>query len=59
MIGSEKIWKEEIMIVNGFVNGNLEVGKLNINMVLYVINKKKLLVCFFGIFILYFYYGII
>lgn len=47
------------MIVNGFVNGNLEVGKLNINMVLYVINKKKLLVCFFGIFILYFYYGII
>lgn len=47
------------MIVNGFVNGNLEVGKLNINMVLYVINKKKLLVCFFGIFILYFCYGII
>lgn len=40
-------------------NGNLEAGKSNTNMSPYVTNKKKLLLCFFGIFISYFYYGII
>ena len=47
------------MIANGLANGNLEAGKSNTNMAPYVTNKKKLLVCFFGIFISYFYYGII
>ena len=41
------------------VSDDLEAGTSEKNMAPYVTNKKKLAVCFLGVFVSYFYYGII